>query len=228
MFLLIPPLAYFTLTLQSALNIGYRHLLPMLPFLYVLASGAAMQNWEWGMGNGKGRKRNELRVEVVYSTIRNLQSALWIVFILILLSDLLIHPHYLSYFNRLAGGPENGRNILIDSNIDWGQDLRRLRDWMAENDVDQVKLGWFGTARPAYYGIAYEPLPGLGGVGQPQFFDAWWNLPFDPAQPEPGLYAISVTSLWEFPLTDKYVYAWFRARPPDARIGYSILIYEVE
>ncbi|MCA9933840.1 MAG: hypothetical protein KC415_07955, partial [Anaerolineales bacterium] len=129
----------------------------------------------------------------------------------------------------LAGGPEQGYNILIDSNVDWGQDLRRLAVWLEENDVGRVQLGWFGTAVPEYYGIEYDPLPGLGGVGQPQFFDAWWQLPFDPAQPAPGVYAISVTSLWEFPLAtaDKYVYAFFRQREPDARIGYSILIYDL-
>ncbi len=205
LFLLLLALGYFALTLQSGLNIGYRHLLPMLPFLYLLIAGLMAD---------KGQLARPLLPLL-------LVGQLWVA--------LTIHPHYLSYFNRLAGGPAQGYNVLIDSNVDWGQDLRRLAGWLAENEVQQVKLGWFGTAQPDYYGIAYEPLPGLGGVGQPQFFDAWWQLPFDPAQPEPGVYAISVTSLWEFPLAtaDKHVYAWFRAREPDARIGYSVLMYVV-
>lgn len=202
-FLLIPALLYFLLSMQSGLNIGYRHLLPMLPFSLVLISGLAIGNWQ---------KRHALVA---------------LISVMLLLETLTIHPHYLSFFNVAAGGPDNGRHLLIDSNIDWGQDLRRLQQWLVENDVDSIKLGWFGTAHPEYYGINYEPLPGLGGVGQPAFFDAWWNPPFDPAQPEPGLYAISATSLWEFPLDEKFIYAYFRSREPDAQIGHSILIYEV-
>lgn len=205
LYLFIPALLYFLTSMQSGLNIGYRHLLPMLPFLLIAISGLA------------GRP----------TLSRWRQTVVGALCALLLLETLTIHPHYLSFFNAASGGPDNGRNILIDSNIDWGQDLRRLKLWMDENDVPSVKLGWFGTARPDYYGIAYEPLPGLGGVGQPAFFDAWWQPPFNTTQPEPGVYAISVTSLWEFPLADKTVYAWFRSREPDAQIGHSILIYRV-
>jgi len=119
-------------------------------------------------------------------------------------------------------GPKNGGSILVDSNIDWGQDLFRLQDWMAENGVDRLKLSWFGTADPAYYGLSYDPLPGL-----PRNFDLWWAVPFNTAHPEPGIYAISVSNLWEIPLEDKVVFPWFRAREPDDRVGYSILIYRV-
>ena len=202
LFLLLPALLYFGLSLNSALNIGYRHLLPMLPFIYLLAAGlwtvmpVARPGW---------------------------RAAVWLAPLVLLVTSLTIHPHYLSYFNRLAGGPANGYNILIDSNVDWGQDLLRLQQWMAENEVDRVKLAWFGTADPAYYGLAYEPLPGL-----PRHFNLWWDLPFDPEAPPPGVYAISASSLWELPLQEKYVFAWFRARPPDDRVGYSILIYRVE
>ena len=212
LFLLLPAIIYFLFSMQSALNIGYRHLLPILPFVYVLVSGVA-----------------SVKYQVSSVTYQVSHFTLLFVFVGLLMADFAIHPHYLSYFNVAAGGPENGRNILIDSNIDWGQDLVRLKQWMDGTGVESVKLGWFGTAVPEYYGISYDPLPGLGGVGQPQFFDAWWDLPFNPANPASGLYAISATSLWEFPLAteEKQVYAWFRAREPDDQIGYSILIYEV-
>ncbi|MCP5095619.1 MAG: hypothetical protein GY943_08720, partial [Chloroflexi bacterium] len=52
--------------------------------------------------------------------------------------------------------------------------------------------------------------------------------PFNPAAPEPGVYAISASSLVELPLPGSNVYAWFRQQEPDVRIGYSILIYRVE
>ncbi len=221
-FLLLPALFYFAFSMQSALNIGYRHLLPMLPFLYVLVSGlATMQGGEWASAQNS-------RIAHYASRIAHHVSRFTFPILLasLLIADFAIHPHYLSYFNVLAGGPENGRNILIDSNIDWGQDLLRLKTWMDENEVESVKLGWFGTAVPDYYNIHYTPLP---GVGIHEFYSLWGSPPFDPTAPEPGVYAISVTSLWELPLEDdkKYVYPWFRARPPDDRIGYSILIYEI-
>ncbi|MCB8985051.1 MAG: glycosyltransferase family 39 protein [Ardenticatenaceae bacterium] len=208
-FLLLPPLLYFLFNLQSGLNIGYRHLLPMLPFLFVLSSGVAVA---------------PSPIPNLQSPISSLQSLLLLAAASLLVITLWIYPHFLSYFNVLAGGPANGGRILVDSNIDWGQDLLRLQRWMAENDVAQVKLGWFGTADPDYYGLNYEPLPGFP---RPQFYNLWTHPPFDTAVPEPGIYAISVSSLWESQWGEKTVYPWFRQREPDDRVGYSILIFKV-
>ena len=206
LFLLIPILTYFAISLTSALNIGYRHLLPILPFLYLLIAGGAA----W------------LSTRLTQPRLR--QLALPILLALFILPALSIHPHYLSYFNALAGGPANGHNIAIDSNIDWGQDLLRLQDWLAQEQITEpIKLAWFGSADPAHYGLVYEPLPGL-----PRHFDLWWNVPFDPANPAPGIYVISVSNLWELPLVEKTTFAWFRAREPDARVGYSLIVYVVE
>ncbi len=208
-FLIMAALGYYLFLMQSALNIGYRHALPALPYLLLLVAGLAAPELQ-RMVRWPGLPRHVLGWGMTGLVL----VALW------------IHPHYLSYFNPAAGGPANGFRVLTDSNVDWGQDLLRLRGWMEDNDVASVKLGWFGTADPAYYDLAYEPLPGLG---RDAFFRLWWAPPFDPAAPEPGVYAISASSLWEPPLREeeKLVYAWFRARPPDDRVGYSILIYDV-
>ena len=200
LWLLTPALGYFSITLLSGLNLGYRHLLPMLPFLYLVIAG-------W-LGQHKGQMR----------------SIGWVSTAALMLTTLIIHPHYLSYFNQLAGGPSNGHNILIDSNIDWGQDLYRLKEWMRHNEVDEVNLAWFGTAEPTYFAVPHQQLPGL-----PYGFPLWWDVPFDVQNPPPGVYAISVTNYWETPLQpdEKTTYAWFRQREPDDRVGYSILIYRV-
>ncbi|MBX3057007.1 MAG: hypothetical protein KF770_11095 [Anaerolineae bacterium] len=157
-------------------------------------------------------------------TVYGLRITLFALPLLLLLETLTIHPHYLSFFNLAAGGPANGPRLLSDSNVDWGQDLRRLQLWMTENEVDSVKLGWFGTAVPAYYGLQYEPMPGFP---RPEFYSLWTSPPFDPAQPEPGLYAISASSLWESHWEYRHVYPWFRAREADDQVGYSIWIYEI-
>jgi hypothetical protein len=70
-----------------------------------------------------------------------------------------ISPHYLSFFNVLAGGPNNGWRYLTDSNIDWGQDLPALRDLIQKQNLGRIKLAYFGTAHPSYYDIDFEPLP---------------------------------------------------------------------
>jgi hypothetical protein len=215
-FLLLPALLFFFLTMQSALNIGYRHALPAIPYLMVLISGLAAPPAPALLSFG-GRMHIAKRLPEILAIcglVMVIGVALW------------IHPHYLSYFNQLAGGPANGYRVLIDSNVDWGQDLLRLKSWMADNEVTEVNLGWFGSADPDYYGLAYRPLP---GTGRDSFFRLWWAVPFDRIHPEPGIYAISATSLWELPLRpeEKTVYKWFRAREPDDRVGYSILIYNV-
>lgn len=208
LYLLIPAVLYFLVSMQSALNIGYRHLLPILPFLYLLAAG--LTRLPGLASKPKGVVEHFTRLAVLGALLS------------LLLIDIMIQPHYLSYFNLAAGGPANGSRILVDSNVDWGQDLKRLKSWMDENELDDIKLAWFGTADPDYYGINYEPLPGL-----PRHFDLWWDVPFDSEDPEPGIYAISASNLWELPLTDKYVFSWFREREPDDRVGYSIFIYRV-
>jgi hypothetical protein len=203
LFLFIPAVLYFIVSVISGINIGYRHLLPILPLIIVGVSGLPMVF---------ARETNGRRAEMLVLALGVLLPVLW------------IHPHYLSYFNLAAGGPANGASILADSSNDWGQDLLRLQDWLAENGEETVKLGWFGIADPTYYGLLYEPLP---GYPRAEFLSLWDNPPFDPAAPEPGLYAVSASSLWESHRSEKGVYAWFRQQEATARIGYAIYIYRV-
>ena len=98
----------------------------------------------------------------------------------------LVRPDYLAYFNQVAGGPKNGYKHLVDSSLDWGQDLPALRSWLAQNSDQsgngQLYLAYFGTALPAWYGIRATSLP----------FDR-----FAPksAPLQPGTYCISATAL---------------------------------
>ncbi len=95
-------------------------------------------------------------------------------------ANLWIHPHYLSYFNELIGGPANGHLYLADSNIDWGQDLKRLAAYARRHPEEKIKLAYFGSADPTRYGFACQALPSFLSWGRP-------------AELEAGTYVVSVT-----------------------------------
>jgi len=205
LWLLIPPVVYFLASMTSNLNIGYRHLLPVLPFLAVYIARLAP------------RPHPHTTTPPYSPLILPALLVLWLT-----IATVCIYPHFLAFFNPIGGGPEDGWRILVDSNIDWGQDLKGLKAWMGREGVDRVRLSWFGSARAEAYDIACDLLPGV-----PHGFSLWEDPPFDREQPEPGVYAISVTNLVGVHFPDHDLYAWFRARPPDAKIGYSLFIYEV-
>ncbi len=202
LFILLPPLLFFLIATTVRLNLGYRHLLPMLPFL-ALHIGRLVH-----LPSYRG---------INLSIYLSVAVALWLA-----ISTLSIYPHFLAAFNPIGGGPSNGWRVLVDSNIDWGQDLKGLASWMERENVERVKLSWFGSARPEAYGIAHDLLPGV-----PYGFVDWQDPPFDPQQPEPGVYAISVSNLVGVALPDHDLYAWFSEREPSTKIGYSVFIYRV-
>ncbi len=208
--LLIPAVGYFAIALTSEINLGYRHLLPVLPFTAVFIAHAFA---------AAPRSIPDHASRITHHPSR---ITFFITLTLLSLIALWIHPHFLSYFNLLAGGPDNGWRYLVDSNSDWGQDLNGLKQWMEGNDVDEVWLSYFGEARPEYYGINYKGL------------DSWpprlmnpAARPYYPPNPAPGIYAISATNLQGVHFADHDQFAWFRTREPIAKIGYSIFLYEV-
>jgi hypothetical protein len=205
----LPVVVFLGLSMTRNINIGHRHLLPIYPFLFVAAGRCATLAW----GSASGVARRALR-PLAAAFLAGL--GLWYA-----LSVLSVHPHYLAYFNELAGGPRNGYRILVDSNLDWGQDLPGLAAWMEKNAVPRVKLLYFGTADPTYYGISCDRLPG-----------------YQPPPPstlvrdvKPGdLVAISATHLQGLYLDPALLplVARFRAMRPLATIGYSIFIYRAD
>jgi len=207
---LIPPGLSMLAALFSPLAIGYRHILPILPFVLIIAGNAA--NLKSPVSNGV--------LHVTYSLLRPISFLLlaWST-----IGTISIFPHHLSYFNELAGGASNGYKILVDSNLDWGQDLPALKTWMDTHGIDRVNLSYFGTALPGAYGVRYWPLPGfLHFISHPDIDS------FNPYTPEPGWYAISATSLRLGLLyREQDLFAYFRDRTPAGRAGYSILLYDV-
>lgn len=137
---------------------------------------------------------------------------------LLVIANGLAYPAYLGFFNLIAQriGPEK---LFVGSNLDWGQDLPVLADYLASNPTRPVFLSLNSSADPAYYGIAYNPLPGQAALPLASTFR--------PLNPPPGLYAISATNLVGLPADLDDTFGYFRSRTPLARVGDGIFIYQV-
>ncbi len=171
--------------------LGLRYLLPLDPLLSVfVATRLAPPLPRWRLAAG-------------------LAAGAWLA-----LSSLAIHPHYLAYFNELAGGPARAHRIAVDSNLDWGQDLGTLARFLEQRGNPPVHLAYFGPEKPERYGIRATPLRGC--------------------EPVAGLVAISATLLRgvygvnaPFRPAPEGCFDWLLAREPIAQPGYSILVYDV-
>lgn len=132
---------YGTASMASQVNVGLRHLLPIYPALFVLSGAAA--RWL--------TRRRPLASLLVVACVVWFAAA-----------SLSIRPHYLAYFNALVG-PERGYRHLVDSSLDWGQDLPGLAAWLGADAAARggapVYLAYFGTASPTHYGVSAQKLP---------------------------------------------------------------------
>ncbi|HEY5658412.1 MAG TPA: glycosyltransferase family 39 protein [Myxococcota bacterium] len=156
-------------SVTARVNVGLRHLLPIYPALFVLAGAAA----RW----------------IVWR--RRVPAALvWISALGFVAASLGIRPHYLAFFNALVG-PEHGYRHLVDSSLDWGQDLPGLATWLDADPAAQrgapVYLAYFGSASPQAYGVEARALPS---------YHEWRRAPDAGARElEAGIYCISATLL---------------------------------
>lgn len=156
---------YWAFSLGSRLNIGHRHLLPTYPVLFILAGGLLST----GAFLGAARFAVPIALLIAQAT-----------------ATVKIAPHFLAFFNLLAGGPAHGWRLLVDSSLDWGQDLPALKTWLQANAAGQsIYLSYFGSGEPAYYKINARRLA----------FTNNFKLPSAHVKLEPGIYCISATML---------------------------------
>jgi hypothetical protein len=199
--LVLPPVAYFAAAMASGMNIGHRHLAPLYPFLFMAAGRAAAGLLEAGP-----------RARLVGLLLLAGQAG----------SALAAHPGHLSYFNALAGGTRGGHRYLLDSNLDWGQDLVRLGRRMKDLGLEELHLiACFENGDPRAYGVRYRHRLD-GAVTRP--------LPPE-AFPRPGqAFAVSLNVLHglyqDAPAVQDFM-ATVRTLTPLARAGDSILIYRM-
>ncbi|MCD6149987.1 glycosyltransferase family 39 protein [bacterium] len=141
-FLLVFSYLYLVVTLSSNLQIGLRHILPVIIAITLLTAKAMDTHWN-------KKLLNILKIKYVFSGLA----------IVILISTLLSFPHYLSYYNYFEGGTDKGYMIATDSNYDWGgQDVKRLAKWAKDNNIEKIYAGIFTNVPLEYYlGEGYEP-----------------------------------------------------------------------
>jgi hypothetical protein len=233
----VPVVILFSITVLTDINLGLRYVLAILPYLFI--SAGRVVPWCLGLRGLRRVAAGSLAAGSLGMTVA---------------ASLAIHPDYLAYFNWASGGPDRVPARLIDSNLDWGQDLVSLRDWCREHIPDEsIGLAYFGQINPSIFAMRGEPLR--------------WSLPpvrrgttrrmpgaTDPRlkgpAPElmPGYYAVSATLLYGLPwrlydpapplvVPAAWSPAWnaheigafdyFQQFTPIARIGHSIYVYRL-
>jgi len=165
----------------SDLQLGLRYILPVYPLIFIVTS---------------------IGIKEMVSRSRASKVATGGLMAWYLAASVLVWPHYLSYFNEIAGGPDNGYKYLRDSNIDWGQDLPALKRYMDDNNIDSISLSYFGSADPLYYGIKCDEISSEERIS-----------------PGNKVYAVSAQYLEGV--------EWAGGREPSAKAGYSIFIYDL-
>ena len=179
---------YGGMALRSNLNIGHRHLLPIYPAMFILLG--AVNCWRpWQHRTRRRGAGRRARAKGALPTTAGRwagYAAGGVVWLGLAVSSAGVWPAYLSYFNPLDGGPTQAYRHVVDSSLDWGQDLPALSAWLAEHREDHgpspVYLSYFGRSQPEAYGVSAIPLNLLG--------DGRSLAPL-----QPGVYAVSATQL---------------------------------
>jgi 4-amino-4-deoxy-L-arabinose transferase-like glycosyltransferase len=173
----------------SNINIGVRHVLILYPLLALGAAWVVTRAWQ-ALHRMADRRLAAAGTVVLAALLCWQLSTLWTAW-----------PDYLAYFNETVSHPER---ILVDSDLDWGQDLRRLEKRAKELKIPRLSLAYRGTAD-----LSREPLPPL--------------VILPPHHPTTGWVAVSELARTRN-LSD---YAWLDAYRPVERIGKSIDLYYI-
>lgn len=217
---------YWAYSISTNLNIGIRHLLPTVPFIYILAAGA-VKKW-FNLEQFSLIRNFIIQILVLSNNIFGFTVKAAILSLLIIwyfFSSIVAYPHFISYFNLAAGGTSYGYKHVTDSNYDWGQDLRRLKSWVEQNlpSGGKIAIDYFGGGNVKYY---------LGEQAEP-----WWSARGNPKLEGINWLAVSINTIQgakgrltpnqERKPEDEY--QWLeKAYEPYARAGKSIFIYKLD
>jgi len=174
-------ICFILITIKNKINIGLRHILPIYPFIFLYCS----------------------KITKIKLKAKNIIIILLVIFLIF--STVNAHPNYISYFNEFAG--DKPYDYVIDSNIDWGQDLKGLKVYMEEHNINNITMAYYGSGSRDYRKITWTELS---------------------CKPQPGLFAVSVNRLIGFTEKDSSCLWWLRELEPIDNVGNSIIIYNVK
>jgi tetratricopeptide (TPR) repeat protein len=212
LFLTVPPAVYLAVAMSSQMNIGVRHILPMYPFLMILAAGAASALMR------RGRRWIQIgRVSVHIWTLAVAVLLLWQV-----VTVLRVFPVYMAYGNEAWGGPKNVHKYLSDSNVDWAQQLIATKKYLDARGIHDCWFVYFAEAvvDMQSYGIPCQALPTTETL--------WWmNLPRETPAAVDGIFLISEGDMAgvDFGPGALNPYEQFTALKPVATIQHGIYVY---
>ena len=194
--ILIIPVAIFLLSaVTSKINLGVRHILPIYPFFILLAACAIAyyaKQFKAGVG--------------VCAFLLIAQAA----------SYAHSYPNLISYANEAWGGQKNIHRYLGDSNVDWGQSLYRVKDYVSEHGITNCWIAWFGARKPELAGLPCKVLAGPGYVES-------GDMQVPPILPEKFSGTVFVSNtLIDY---DLYPYRYFLDHEPDDVIAGSVLVF---
>jgi 4-amino-4-deoxy-L-arabinose transferase-like glycosyltransferase len=189
--LLFPPVLYLAVCMQTRINLGIRHILPIYPLMFMWIAAVLFSR------------------QVVIPAF--LRKAAVVCLALVVLESASVFPRHLGFFNLPSGGPRQGWKYLVDSNLDWGQDLKRLKSYLVSRGISNVCLDYFGTALPSYYGIESKPAPAS----------------LDEARSSGCVVVMSITAFYEFQPFDGR-YDWMLRTAPTDTVGDSFRVYDLK
>ena len=202
LFLLVPCAVYIAVALISGINYGVRHLLPVYPFLMVLVAAAA-----WNLSRRHRALAAVVAVLVAFHAVSSARA----------------FPNYIPYSNELWGGPEKTHKVLADSNVDWGQGLKAMKQYIDEHHIQNCWFAYYSVlvVNVSYYGISCKKLPVA--------FEDLVGVPMQIVPPQvDGPVFISSTEVsgtyWRSAWGNPYLP--FQQVRPSALIAESILVYD--
>ncbi len=181
------PLAIATLMLVlvlfSTIDLGTRHILPLYAMLAILASVAAVEL----IGLQKPYGAMLLGAFIVWTGVSSFRYG----------------KDQIAYFNEFAGAhPEH---YLLDSDLDWGQDLDKMADTVRVRHIDSsLAMYYFGSADPLEHGFPPYTMLVPDRVPNAQ----WVVISKSALYAEPGFW-------------------WLKSREPVAEAGNSMLLYRL-
>lgn len=201
---------YWIVSLRSELNLGIRHIIPTFPFAIMLVAGQVARITE------HLRIVNQQRFKIFSLIVALLLG--WHVF-----ENVHVYPFYLTYFNEAIGGPSKGHNYVTDSNLDWGQDLKRLGQFVQERNIPKIDVDFFGWGdRNLYLGNHYSWITAGTYADKKDFLahntsDGWIAIS--------ATFYKECTSPSERPRTPCYL--WLTQYEPVTIVGNSIFVWHI-